>query len=139
MTLRAKHTERALSQWLSCSTRAHSSRRCASAVLQNLKSGKIVDASALSSNRWTGPLSEAVEEAGEIVIRFPWDKAVEGAQHAEQILLAWAKANGYIVLAVASAGRDICAEYCVPANEQASKLQDELYGVPIFYVAGGYW
>jgi putative transposase len=23
--------------------------------------------------------------------------------------------------------------------EQASKLQDELYGVPIFYVAGGYW
>ena len=65
--------------------------------------------------------------------------AVAGAQHAEQILLEWATANHYLVLAIAAGGRDICEEYCVTALEDASAAQNAEYGVPIFFVPGGYY
>jgi hypothetical protein len=106
-------------------------RTVASASVLKLADGAIREASAISSNRWPSGLVDAIEDSGDIVIRIPWDKALAGAQHAEQILLAWAKANNYLVLAIASGGRDICAKYCETVLETASEA--------IFYVYGGYY
>jgi RHS repeat-associated protein len=114
-------------------------RTVASASVLKLADGAIREASAISSNRWPSGLVDAIEDSGDIVIRIPWDKALAGAQHAEQILLAWAKANNYLVLAIASGGRDICAKYCETVLETASEAQNAEYGVPIFYVYGGYY
>ena len=114
-------------------------RTLATAPVLNLANGEIEEAAAISSNRWPPGLVQAIKSSGDIVIKIPWDKTIKGAQHAEQILLEWAKANNYLVLAIAAGGRDICEEYCVTALEAASEAQNAEYGVPIFYVPGGYY
>jgi RHS repeat-associated protein len=112
---------------------AASMRTVASGVFLNPETGEIIEGTAISANRWTRSLAAAVASAKEVVIRFPWDKTVTGAHHAEQILVEWAKGKGYLVLSVASAAQTICDKYCQGALQAASEAQYAATGVPIFF------
>jgi hypothetical protein len=112
-------------------------------VFQDLATGKFINATAITANRWTPALRSAVstaEAAGEEMLveiewaGYPATKTLgTGAYHAEQILLEWAKARGYAILSIAPAAKTACEQYCYDALKIASDIQLQRLGFPIFF------
>jgi len=83
-------------------------------------------------------LVDAIEDSGDIVIRIPWTGA-SGRAACGTDPPSVGEGQQLPSLAIASGGRDICAKYCETVLETASEAQNAEYGVPIFYVYGGYY
>lgn len=101
------------------------------------EAGKVVRASAVTTNRWTSALADEVRLAGEelVRVRLPpgYDPRVIGANlhHAEMRLLQWAQERGYRIISIGS-GKPICGG-CNLELKIASDEQLAVHGFPIFF------
>jgi hypothetical protein len=99
------------------------------------ETGEVVNATAVTANRWIPELKAAVEGMGDIAVDFEAEGAagLENAHHAEVILVEWAKQMGYKILSIGVAGGpgEICP-WCVSFLQGVSDAQRAAcgYGFP---------
>lgn len=96
--------------------------------------GEIVEATAVTANRWIPQLRQAVEAAGEVAVnlRDVVQQYPSRVADAEQLLLEWAQRMNYRIISIVPAGKPMCPA-CDATLKAASDAQRAAIGFGFYF------